>query len=219
LELYLPEINQPIIPFMKKLVLLFCLLTGLFTLSSCNNEPKKDTEDQAEDVNEAKDKDTRDADFLVKAGSGGLYEVQAAEIALKKATSQKVKDFANMMIKDHTPINEELKTLAQSKNITVPTAPGEDHKDNLDKLNNYTGTEFDQEYMDMMVKDHKDDADLFEDEGEDGKDADIKNFANKHLGTIKMHLDHAKGLEDATDKMDNDKMGTDKDKNGTKKTY
>lgn len=205
---------------MKKSAFLFCLLLGFFTFTACDDGAEGDTVEESKDINEEKETDTKDRDmeFVVKAASGGLFEVQAAQLALTKGTSQTVKDFAQKMMNDHGPVNDELKTLAQSKNITIPAAPGEDHQEKLDKLNKLTGAEFDKEYMDMMVKDHKHDIDMFEDAAEDGKDADIKAFAAKHLPTLKTHLQHAEGGEDHTDHMDDTKKDNDA-KTEDKKAY
>ncbi|MGZ5304655.1 MAG: DUF4142 domain-containing protein, partial [Bacteroidia bacterium] len=96
----------------------------------------------------------------------------------------------------------ELIALAAAKNITLPTAPGEDYMKKYDDLNKLAGADFDEKYMDIMVKEHKDAVDLFDDAAEDAHDADIKAFAAKTLPTLKMHLSHAEGKEDATDKMD-----------------
>lgn len=138
-----------------------------------------------------------DADFAVKAADSGLAEVNASEVAQEKAQDQRVKDFAAMMIQDHTKANEELKTLASSKNITLPTAPGEPHLKNIADLNSYTGADFDKEYMDLMVSDHENAVDLFEDAAENAEDSEIRAFAAKTLPSLQKHLEHAKTVRDA----------------------
>src|SRR5688572_29726238 len=102
---------------MKKLAFLFFLLLGLFTFASCDDGAEGDTVEDAKDVNEEKETETKDRDmeFVVKAADAGLYEVQAAQLALTKGTSKAVKDFATRMINDHGAANDELKALATSK--------------------------------------------------------------------------------------------------------
>lgn len=138
-----------------------------------------------------------DTDFAVKAADSGLAEVNASEVAQEKAQNQQVKDFAAMMIQDHTKANEELKSLASSKNITLPTAPGEDHLKNIADLNSYTGADFDKEYMDLMVADHEKAVSLFEDASEDAEDSELRAFAAKTLPNLQKHLEHAKTVRDA----------------------
>lgn len=192
---------------MKKISLLFIMLISIWAFQSCDNAGNKtdhpDTEEHAEDVNEEAKKGGAedDAEFMVKAASGGMAEVQMGQLAMQKGTSQAVKDFAKMMVDDHTKANNELTALAAAKNITLPSAPGEDHMKKYDELNKLSGKDFDEKYMDIMLKEHKNDVDLFEDAAEDAHDADIKAFAAKTLPVLKMHLSHAEGKEDHTDKM------------------
>ena len=61
-----------------------------------------------------------DADFLVNAASGGMLEVQLGELAQTNSRNQRVKNFGAMMVRDHKEGGEKLKTLAASKNITLP---------------------------------------------------------------------------------------------------
>ncbi|MBD0367904.1 MAG: DUF4142 domain-containing protein, partial [Flavisolibacter sp.] len=64
-----------------------------------------------------------DRDFVMKAASGGMMEVEAANLAMQNASSERVKGFASMMIRDHSQANNELKTLASRRNVTLPTSP------------------------------------------------------------------------------------------------
>ena len=64
-----------------------------------------------------------DANFYRDAAEGGMAEVQMGSLAQQKAQSQSVKDFGAQMVKDHSAANKKLKTLALSKNITLPVSP------------------------------------------------------------------------------------------------
>ena len=66
------------------------------------------------------------------------------------------------------------------------------------------GSEFDRQYKMQMVKDHKTTLDLFENEAKDGRDADLKAFANKLVPTLRHHLTMAKKLNGEKD----DAVGT-----------
>jgi putative membrane protein len=140
-----------------------------------------------------------DTDFAVTAANSGMAEVKASEVAQQKAQDQRVKDYAAMLVQDHTKANEELKTLAANKNITLPAAPGEEQLQDISDLNEKSGADFDKEYMGMMVDDHQMDVDLFEEAAEDSDDAEIRAFASKTLPTLKKHLEEAKTLEESLD--------------------
>ncbi|HLT06121.1 MAG TPA: DUF4142 domain-containing protein [Cyclobacteriaceae bacterium] len=193
---------------MKKRILVMLFAAGTFAFQSCgpgNTNNADDSVEHAIEQNENRldnqqgntgDKED-DAEFAVKAADSGLAEVNASKVAQEKAQHQRVKDFAAMMIEDHTKANEELKALASSKNITLPTAPGEPHVKNVADLNSYTGADFDKEYMDLMVDDHQKAVNLFEDAAEDVEDPDLRAFAAKTLPSLQKHLEHAKTLRDA----------------------
>jgi len=97
----------------------------LFIFSSCTKNTADDSKEAAAEENEEKFENPELEDgskFAVSAADAGLMEVQLATLALSKATSGKVKEFAQMMLDDHTKANEELKALAQKKNITLPSS-------------------------------------------------------------------------------------------------
>lgn len=177
-----------------------------FSFAACEQK-KPDSAEVAEDVNE--DKKTGDAEddaeHAVKAATGGMFEVEASRIAAEKGTSQSVKDFAKKMIEDHSKANDELKSLAAQKNITLPASLDNEHQEKVTKLSSLTGTEFDEEYMQAMEAAHKKDIDLFEDIAEDSDgDADLKAFAAKTLPIIKAHYEMADTKADAAEKHDKD---------------
>ena len=179
---------------MKNLLILFSAIA----IISCNNAPK-DPVEAAEDQNEKKEAAgiaQKDADFLAEAASGGMMEVELGNAAQTHASSEMVKRFGSMMVRDHGKANEELKSIAASKNITIPSAMGNDHKKMVDALMAESGVEFDKKYMSMMVDDHKDDIDKFEDASENAQDPEVKAFAIKTLPVLKMHLDSAIVIHD-----------------------
>jgi predicted outer membrane protein len=61
-----------------------------------------------------------DAPFIIRAAHASMAEVELGKLALEKAGSEEVKKFAQRMVDDHTKANDELKTLAQNKNFTLP---------------------------------------------------------------------------------------------------
>ena len=101
-----------------------------------------------------------------------------------------------MMVDQHTQANNELKALAQQKNITLPTVMGDEYQRKYDNLKDKTGAEFDKEYMDLMVKDHKEDIDEFEDMAEEGKDPEIKAWASSKVPTLRQHLQEAERVQE-----------------------
>lgn len=133
-----------------------------------------------------------DQEFLTKAGEGGLSEVALGQLAASKATSADVKAFGNQMVTDHGKANDELKTLAQQKNFTLPSGPGKEGEEVSTKLSAKSGKDFDKAYIDDMVEDHEKDVKEFEKASKDASDPDIKAWAAKTLPTLQHHLQMAK---------------------------
>jgi len=179
---------------MKKSILYFLMSAVMFTGVSCENRKTDDSKKRAEAQNEKKFNDSKiekDADFAVDAADGNMLELQLGTLALTKSSSSQVKQFAQMMVDEHTKANNELNALAQQKHIDLPTVLGIDHQKKYDDLKGKTGNEFDQEYLDLMVKDHKADIREFEEEAKDGKDPEIKAWASSKVPALHHHLDEA----------------------------
>lgn len=138
--------------------------------------------------------DAKTIEFVQKAASGGMMEVQLGQVAQQNAKSQRVKDFGSMMNTDHTDANNQLKSLATSKNIQVPSAMNAKDQKHVDEMSKMKGAEFDKMYMNMMVNDHKEDIAEFKKASTDLKDSDIKGFAGKTLPVLQKHLDSAMAI-------------------------
>ena len=141
-----------------------------------------------------------DKKFVMEAASGGMMEVEAGKLAIANAKSAKVKEFGRMMVADHTKANAQLKAVAAAKNITISASMMDKHQKHVDMLKTKKGAEFDKEYIDMMVDDHKEDVEKFSDEANKGNDADVKAFASKTLPVLKKHLQHVEQVDAAMDK-------------------
>lgn len=138
--------------------------------------------------------DDKTHNFMNEAAMGGMAEVEFGKLAQEKAMNPRVKSFGEMMVRDHTGVNNDLKSIAQQKNVTLPADLGK-HKSHYDDLSKKSGADFDKAYIKMMVEDHKDDIDAFEKIAKNGTDPDIKTFASQKLPTLRMHLDSAKAIE------------------------
>jgi putative membrane protein len=114
----------------------------------------------------------------------------------QKSGSDQVKQFGTRMVDDHSKANDDLKQVASSKGIPLPSALDSEHKSKMAKLEKLSGAQFDRAYMDDMVSDHKKDVAEFEKQAKSGNDADIKGFASKTLPTLQQHL----SLAESTDK-------------------
>jgi putative membrane protein len=176
--------------------IILCLLSvGVFA----QQEDSKMTKDKAQDhMKHSADKMAhhQDHEFFMKAAEGGIAEVELGQLALKQASSEDVKQFAQLMVDEHSKANEELKGLAASKSIPLPADAGKKNKETLDKLAKLSGAEFDREFMKVMVKDHNMAVALFEKQAKNGKDGEAKAWAEKTLPALREHQSKAREVAD-----------------------
>lgn len=181
---------------MKKLRLILLLTAGMFV--ACNDD---DDDNMAPTVSEA------DRTFVNNAADGGMFEVRAGEMAVAKgdstamgmvmgSDSMSIKSFGQMMITDHTKANDELKSLADRKNVNVPTSLSSNKQMMLDSLNGASGVAFSRMYAKMMVASHKETVALFEKQSNDGQDTELKTWASQKLPTLKHHLEMAEDMHE-----------------------
>jgi predicted outer membrane protein len=233
---------------------------------------KQDTKTQKDTMSTMQQGDTKigsdDRNFIMKAAESGMEEVEMGQLALKQASSEEVKQFAQHMIDDHSKANSELMQLAQSKGITLPatmssgtgdnmnssgqsssstisqqssgtgqqtggttgqqnnkTGSGQqndragsgqqndrtgsmasgqdsstamkgssDHKKMMDKMGKLSGADFDREYIKQQVADHDKAVSLFEKQSKNGKDPELRAFADRTLPALKEHQQTVRNL-------------------------
>jgi putative membrane protein len=129
-----------------------------------------------------------DKNFILAAAQGGMTEVKLGELAAQNGKRDDVKAFGQMMVKDHTAINDDLKALAAQKGVTLPDSLDAKHQGMVDKMAALTGSEFDDAYIASMIKAHKNDAKAFKAESAATQDADIKSFVDKSIPVVDGHL-------------------------------
>lgn len=134
--------------------------------------------------------------FMKDVAEASMAEVEIGKLAKDRALNPRVKNFAEMMIKDHTAANNDLMTIARDKSVTLPSTLGK-HQSHLEDLSKKNGAEFDKAYMKAMVNGHEDVVKELEKCAQNGTDPDVKTFAAQKLPTIRMHLDSAKAINKA----------------------
>jgi len=190
---------------MKKLKISLFTLGVLVWGVSCNSSGTENTattdataetsatEDTASttDTNMAADAALDTTSFPIVAASSDMFEISSSSQAQSKAVNADVKKFAGQMVTDHNKTTAELKTIAGSKNITLPTAPLPKHQKMIETVSAGEANSFDKAYMDAQVKAHTEAVTLFDNASKNEADPELKAFASKHLPHLKMHLEMA----------------------------
>lgn len=137
-----------------------------------------------------------DADFIQDQLEDGNAEVELGRLAQQQATSPEVKEFGEMMVRDHTQAGEELKQIASKHDIQSPAADRNEHDDLHERLTKATGAEFDREYINAMVDEHEKAVNDVEDKAEGSDNPEVKQWAAKTLPTLRQHLERAKQIKE-----------------------
>lgn len=135
-----------------------------------------------------------DSKFVKEAAQGGAAEVELGHLAMQKAASDDVKQFGQRMVTDHSRAGEQLKAIAESKGIDIPTGLSAKDQALATNLQKLSGSQFDDAYMSAMVKDHKKDVADFEKASKTAKDPQVKQFATETLPTLQEHLQQAEKI-------------------------
>jgi putative membrane protein len=136
----------------------------------------------------------KDVQFASVATNDGLNKVNISKMAQEKTINIRVKNFAIMLVNNHTKFGNDLVTIAKDKKITLPALPGMAEMQQANRLAMKQGTDFDRAYVDAMIADQKKTIALYENGSKDCKDPDLKSFAAKTLPVLKMHLDSAQAV-------------------------
>lgn len=130
----------------------------------------------------------QDKKFADAAATGGMMEVMAGELAASTSSNATVKALGEMMVKDHTKANNELKNWASKAGYTLPTGLNAEQQKKHDELKAKKGAEFDRMYTDLMVTDHKKTIADFKKESAEGSESSLKAFATKTIPALEHHL-------------------------------
>lgn len=169
---------------MKKSFCIAITLVVLFAAQACNDTRK------AKNYNDRTLVDDTGISLIKNGVESGNAEVKLSQLAEKQSQNAQVIEFAKMMITDHTAVGNELKKLAADKKVnTSDTLTGE-HTALITSLSNKTGAEFDKEYMQAMVADHKKAIEVFK-AAADNTDVTVNHFAGKTIPKLEGHLEEA----------------------------
>lgn len=185
---------------------------ALAVTGACDARNDASLRDQPEAVGTAGTAATdNDRVFIERMLDANMAEVELGQMAQNKASSADVKQFATMMVRDHSRGLDLLKTLASKQGIPLVAQLDEKHKDLRDRLSKLRGEEFDREYMNAMVDGHEDVIDQLQtranedrfgenkgtvkaERGDNPVAAGINNWAATTLPTTRQHLEEARRI-------------------------
>lgn len=128
-----------------------------------------------------------DKKFLRTAVEAGIADVKLGTLAVQKG-SPAVRELAQKMVDDHTIMNKDLATAADSMGVMLPKKMNKDGEAEYQKLDGLSGKDFDTEYVTYMARVHWQDLHAFHMEASVAADADLETEVVKALGMMHDHL-------------------------------
>lgn len=151
---------------------------------------------------EAKEKPVAMTDqaFVDLAAQTDMMEAHLGQMAAGQAGTQAVKDYAQMLVTDHTHDYEALCVLAAKADLNVPKGLDAEHDKVIATFEKLKGAAFDSRYAHLMVEGHTGALKIYNKEAADAQNADLKAYATATIPTLQKHLDGAKDLLKAPSK-------------------
>ena len=159
----------------------------------------KDTERKVPAL-EADQKPTSESDFVTKAAKRTAAELKFAQLGVAKATNPKVKELAQMLEKEYTSANQELKTIAAKLNIKLDDTPNAEAQEKAKELAAKSGREFDAAYLICARICQQHNIEFYEAGKELAKDSEVTAHINKALPALKSRSEKVDDLKEARDK-------------------
>jgi predicted outer membrane protein len=95
-----------------------------------------------------------EVEFLTVIRFANLWEIPMGDLAVKRGTTQAVKDAGAVMFKDHTALNVSVKDLAAKYDVQLPDQPTSSQRSWMAEISSKTGTEFDRVFVDRVRAAH-----------------------------------------------------------------
>jgi putative membrane protein len=141
-----------------------------------------------------------DANVLAMLDTISIGEVNAAQLAQQKASSEKVRTFASRMLNEHTTMMQDTRQLAQRIHVQ-PETPAlasttrDTHQKTMDELRTLSGREFDHAYLKYQIKMHEQAIDLVQDTAGSVDNSVLRQHLIKARPDLESHLSTARALE------------------------
>ena len=136
-----------------------------------------------------------DRQFITRALSLSEAEIEAARLAIQKASDAPIKEFSQRLATEHEKLREALRQIAEKNGITVdPSASQSKWQADLKRVEGLSGAEFDREYMRWQLHTHLATVNLYQVQASNSPQMELASFAITRLAEIQRHFDQAKQL-------------------------
>ncbi|REC95613.1 DUF4142 domain-containing protein [Kushneria indalinina] len=149
--------------------------------------------EQQDHVEEQNQEEMTPENFADGASAINSGELNAAEMALDKDDiSPDTRQLAERLQKDHTEVQDKLKSIAQNKDLDLSSTANMTALTGAPRLMVQDGSSFDASFADLQVEAHEEAVAFSKRASEMLDDAELKEFADEALPGLEEHLDMAR---------------------------
>ena len=128
------------------------------------------------------------ATYVMKAGAGDKYEIESSKLVMN-STNPKIRQFATMMVSDHTKSTAEVKTAAMKAGLKpMPPMLNPMQSTMVANLKKVNGTARDQLYIEQQKQAHNQALANHEEYAANGTSAPLKMAATDIVPVVKSHI-------------------------------
>jgi putative membrane protein len=137
-------------------------------------------------------------EFINQAWNINSFEIQAGQEAENKATDAAFKEYARMIVADHTKMQDRLKADAEKiRGHAWPTKLDNEQEQNLQQLKSASAANFEQQFKTQQIQGHERALRLFQSYAANGDNAELKSWAQASVTILQRHFDRAHDLPKA----------------------
>ncbi len=136
-----------------------------------------------------------DPAFLNRAIMIDHGAVDAANLALKKASDAKTREVAQHVLQTHTEMLQQLKGVAKTMGWKYRDAAGPKSRESYAKLERLSGAEFDKAFMEEMIQMHRREVGMFEAESGNAHNEALMKISGEQLPILRQHLQELEGVQ------------------------
>jgi putative membrane protein len=129
-----------------------------------------------------------DTGFIRQVIYGNATEVALGRLADSRADNDEVEDFAERMVADHNAMNAEWTDLARDNDMKVTVDFGPTGRQTIERLEDLSGSEFDQAYMSEMIRHHEQSLADLQRMATAARTSEVRALASSGASTVREHL-------------------------------
>jgi putative membrane protein len=138
-----------------------------------------------------------DASFVHSMLERDIADLQIAALAKDKSQTDDIKQLGERITTNRTALDDEFKPVAKTLDVGMPKGPSKKDKKDIEKLQSLSGPQFDQEFLDLLAKAHKQDIKDFQTESTTATDPTLQQITSKNGAPLAQQLQQIQEIAQA----------------------